>query len=163
MNYWNQNKIPHKGWDLDDVVDVRENGEEEWETIYETCMMCGKEKIRFVHVVSHPEVEDQFRVGCVCAEKMTEDYVNPKQRERELHNRANRRTNWVKKNWKTSKTGNFYLNVNDTNIVIYRDKASNQFKVKIAETFGKQKFDTLQKAKIAAFNGFEYLKAKEDW
>jgi hypothetical protein len=66
MNYWNQTGIPHKGWDLYNVIDVRENGEEEWEANYETCMMCGKEKIRFVHLVSHPEVKNKFRVGCVC-------------------------------------------------------------------------------------------------
>ncbi len=97
MNYWNQPGIPHKGWVLEDVIDVRENGETEWETDYESCMMCGNEKIRFVHIVSHPEVDDDFRVGCICAEKMTGDYVNPKEKEKQLRNRANRRGTWVKR------------------------------------------------------------------
>jgi len=163
MNYWNQEGIPHKGWDLDDVIDVRENGEEEWEANYETCMMCGKEKIRFVHVLSHPEVKDQFRVGCVCAEKMTEDYANPKLREKELLNRANRRANWIKRDWRISRNGNFFLNVNGSNVVIFRDNRTNKFRVKIDEIFGRKTFDTLPKAKIAAFNGLEYLKEKGDW
>ncbi len=163
MNYWNQQGVPHKGWDLDDVFDVRENGEEEWEAVYETCMMCGKEKIRFVHILSHPEVNSQFRVGCSCAEKMTEDYVGPKTKEKELLNRSNRRSAWITKDWKVSKNGNFYLNASGYNVVIYREKQSDNFKVKIDNVFGKKKFDTLQKAKIAAFNGLEYLKNKGEW
>ena len=163
MNHWNLQGIPHKGWDLDDVIDVRENGEEAWETIYETCMMCGKEEIRFVHILSHPEVKGEFRVGCVCAEKMTEDYVNHKQREKELLNRANRRTTWIQRDWKVSKNGNLYVNANGCNVVIYRDKRSNKYRVKIDDIFGKQQFDLLQKAKIAAFNGLEYLKEKGEW
>jgi hypothetical protein len=98
-NYWNQEGVPHKGWSLDTVIDVREDGQEEWETDYESCMMCGNEKIRFVHIVSHPEINEEFRVGCICAEKMTGDYVNPKRREQDLQNRARRRANWSNKNW----------------------------------------------------------------
>lgn len=75
---------------------VREDGQAKWETDYETCMMCGNEKIRYVHIVEHAEVGEAFRVGCTCAVKMTNDYLNPERRERELRNRANRRINWSK-------------------------------------------------------------------
>ena len=68
-NFWKQHGIPHKGWTLVDVIDVREDGQSEWETDYETCMMCGNEKIRYVHILEHPEVDEEFRVGCTCAEK----------------------------------------------------------------------------------------------
>jgi hypothetical protein len=162
-NYWNQQGIPHRGWTLEDVFDVREDGQDEWETNYETCMMCGKEQIRFVHIVSHPEIEEDFRVGCQCASKMTGDYVNPELRERELRNRANRRINWAKKEWKISKNGNYFLNIAEHHMLIYRDKKTKKYKVKIGETFGKKSFDTLESAKIAAFNGIEYLKENGDW
>jgi hypothetical protein len=94
-NFWKQQGVPHKGWTLVDVIDVREDGQPEWETDYETCMMCGNEKIRYVHIVEHPEIEEEFRVGCTCAEKMTSDYLNPKRREKELRNKASRRINWL--------------------------------------------------------------------
>ena len=55
----------------------------------------------------------------------------------------------------------FLFKCMDTNIVNFREK--NNYKVKIAETFGRKKFDTLTKAKIAALNGYEYLKEKGDW
>lgn len=94
---------------------------------------------------------------------MTNDYINPERRERELRNRANRGVNWTKKDWKISKSGNFFLTVDGQHLLIYKDKKTNKYKVKIGETFGKKTFDTLTEAKIAAFNGMEYLKDKGDW
>lgn len=162
-NFWRQQDIPHKGWVLLDVIDVRQDGQSEWETDYETCMMCGNEKIRYVHTLEHSDVNKVFRVGCTCAEKMTNDYINPERRERELRNRASRRVNWTKKTWKRSKSGNYFLTMNEHHLLIYRDKRTKNYKVKIDEIFGKKTFDTLEKAKIAVFNGIEYLKEKEDW
>jgi hypothetical protein len=162
-NQWKQQGFPHKGWTLLDVIDVREDGQSEDETDYETCMMCGNEKIRYVHIVEHKEIAEEFWVGCNCASKMTEDYINPEKREKELRNRTNRRINWVKKKWKSSKNENYYLTIEERHILIFRDKKTNKFKVKIAETFGQKAFDNLEQAKIAAFNGMEYLKAKGEW
>ncbi len=102
-NHWKQHGIPHKGWTLIDVIDVREDGQEERETDYETCIMCGNEKIRYVHIVEHPDIAEEFRVGCTCAEKMTNDYVNPEKREKELRNRVTRRINWTRKQLKISR------------------------------------------------------------
>lgn len=162
-DYWNQKGIPHKGWTLIDVIDIREDGKTEAETDYETCMMCGNDKIRYVHTVENPEVDYQLRVGCVCAGKMTDDYKNAEKRERKLRNKANRRTNWIKKEWEKSKNGNFYLNKDDHHLLIYKDRKTKKYKVKIGEIFGNKSFDTLHKAKIAVFNGIEYFKDKDEW
>lgn len=159
-NYWKQQGIPHKGWVLVDVIDVREDGQSQWETEYETCMMCGNEKIRYVHIVQHKDIVEEFRVGCTCAEKMTNDYLNPERKERALRNKANRRINWIKKHWRRTKTGNYYLRVDGYFLLIYIDKKTDRYKVKIDKVFGHKLFDNLEKAKIAAFNGMEYLKEK---
>ena len=159
-NYWNQQGIPHRGWTLDDVIDIRDNGQEEWETDYESCMMCGNEGIRFVHIVSHPEMEEDFKVGCVCAEKMTGDYINPKLKEKDLQNRARRRNNWINKTWKISKQGNTYLKHDGQLLVIFKDKKTSKFIVKIDDTYGKQSFQSLNEAKIVAFKGVEYFKER---
>jgi hypothetical protein len=162
-NYWKIQGIPHKGWVLEDVYDIREDGQSIDETDYETCMMCNNERIRYVHVVTHKEVEEEFKVGCVCAEKMTNDYVNPKQIENNLRNKANRRINWVKKAWKISKNGNHYLKVEEHHLLIYIDKKINKYKCKIDEQFGKKSFENIEQAKIAIFNGIEYYKEKGEW
>ncbi|HVX00594.1 MAG TPA: hypothetical protein VHA52_09205 [Candidatus Babeliaceae bacterium] len=162
-NYWNIAGVPHRGWTLEDVIDVRGDGQAEWETDYESCMMCGNERIRYVHIVSHPDVDGDFRVGCVCAEKMTNDYVNPERLERQLRNRASRRANWLNRDWRYSKNGNHYLKIDGKFITIFRDKRTGKYKVSVDGTFGKKSFEQITEAKIAAFKGIEYLKDKGRW
>ncbi len=67
-------RVPHKGWHCVDVIDLRADGESADETDYATCQMCGNEKIRYVHIMEHPDLDENFDVGCVCAEKMSGDY-----------------------------------------------------------------------------------------
>jgi len=162
-NYWNKSEIPHKGWILEDVIDIREDGQSVEETEYETCMMCNNEKIRFVHIVSHKDFGEKLKVGCVCAEKMTNDYVNPKKQERKLRNIAQRRINWLRKDWKISKNGNLYLNIKGHHILIYKDNKTKKFRCKIGKKFGNKCFDTIELAKVAAFNGIEYYKERNEW
>lgn len=162
-NHWKQSGVPHKGWTLVDVIDVREEGLDEWETDYETCMMCGNEKIRYVHIVSHDDLDEEFRVGCVCAEKMTSDYVNPKLREKQLRSKATRRTTWANKKWKVSKRGNPYLKKDDHILTIFKDKASGKYKCKIDDRFGSKSYTSLTLAKVGLFNKVEEMKEKGKW
>ncbi len=162
-NFWKISGIPHKGWILEYVYDIREDGQFVDEDEYETCMMCNYERIRYVHVVTYKDVEEEYRVGCICAEKMTDDYVKPKKHEQRLRNKFHRCINWLKKEWKTSKNGNFYLKVKKHHILIYKDKKSGKFRCKIGDHFGKKQFDTFELAKIAVFHGIEYFKEKNEW
>ncbi len=75
------------------------------ETDSATCQMCGNEKIRYVHIMEHPDLDESFDVGCVCAEKMSGDYEGPKRREAKLRNRAARRTRWLQRKWRVSPRG----------------------------------------------------------
>ena len=77
---WNKADLPHKGWTEIGMEDLGEGLEGE-EIEYEQCEMCGNEKIRYVHIMKHPEVHGELHVGCICASKMTDDYVNPEARE----------------------------------------------------------------------------------
>lgn len=115
--------MPHKGLTLEDVYDVVEDENESVdERNYETCEMCGNETIRYVHVVSHPDVDHDFHVGCICAEHMTSDYITSRRREKELKQRAAQRANFVKKKWKQSANGNWYLNFENHFLLIYEDE-----------------------------------------
>jgi len=88
MNYWNKEGFFHKGY--------LHQGVEELDEAIHKCDMCGKEDIRFVHTMYHPELPDFLRVGCVCAEKMTNDYVNPKLKEKLARNKST----WIHSKWK---------------------------------------------------------------
>ena len=100
MPNWNKQGIPHKGWQCVDVFDLREDAKSIDDIEYEQCEMCGNEKLRFVHVMKHPEYHEILHVGCVCAEKMSGDYENPRKREKELKNKAIRRRNFNRTNWR---------------------------------------------------------------
>lgn len=162
-NFWNTPGVPHKGWSLIDVIDVREDWQSEEETDYKACMMCGNEKIRYVHLLEHPDIDEQFEVGCVCAEKMTNDYYNPLRREKELRNRTNRRNNWLKRDWRTSAKGNPFLKMDGHNIGIYYDKKTAQYKCRVDDIFGKKGYPTTREAKMALFKNVEYLKENGRW
>lgn len=99
MYEWKRKDIPHKGWECIDVIDLGEDADENEEISYEKCEMCGFEEIRYVHIMVHPEYDGQLRVGCVCAEKMSEDYVNPRKREKTLKNKVARKKTFMKKPW----------------------------------------------------------------
>jgi hypothetical protein len=157
-NHWNIPGVPHKGWEYETIIDLRDEGEE-----YETCMMCGKEDLRYVHVLSHDEVSETFRVGCVCAEKMTGDYINPKERQRQLENRAKRKETWKYKDWKKSLKGNYYYKFEGHLLVIFRDSRSNKFKCIIDDKFGSKVYQYLSEAKEAIFCKMVDMKVKGLW
>lgn len=76
---WRQPGVPHRGWTCTDVVDLFDDGDDD-----ATCEMCETARIRYAHTMSHPNYPETLAVGCICAERMEEDYVNPRLREREL-------------------------------------------------------------------------------
>ena len=60
--------VPHKGWRWQDVTDSRDDTGLAYDE-YGDCQFCGREKIRFVHLIAHDEWRGIIRVGCICAEK----------------------------------------------------------------------------------------------
>jgi hypothetical protein len=140
---WDQPGIPHKGWTCVDV--------EELEDATATCEMCGKESIRYVHIVVHPNLEAPLEVGCICAGKMTGDYEGAKRREQALRNRSIRRARWLSRKWRTSARGNSFLNVEGHNVVTFQ-RRSGRWGYRIDESFGIRTYDSEDAAKVAAFD-----------
>ena len=93
MARWDNPGIPHKGWTLIGYEDIREDALDDEDFEYETCEMCHNERIRYVHILTHPDYNGEIRVGCDCACKMTDDYVSHPEHERQMRNRAARRNN----------------------------------------------------------------------
>ncbi len=90
---------------------------------------------------------------CVCAEKMTDDYVGPKRREARLRNRAVRRTRWLQRTWRRSAKGNSFLNLEGYNLVVYPTKTG-RWGYKIGDRFGPRTYPTVAEAKLALFDDF---------
>jgi hypothetical protein len=127
MTRWDRPNVPHKGWvciGMEDLGEFVDGGDIE----YESCEMCGKERIRYVHIMSHND-GGILRVGCGCAAKMEEDYENPKQRDEEAKKKASRRTSFMKKIWRRNENGNYTLRYKGDTITIMKSKFGSTYGV----------------------------------
>lgn len=144
---WDRKGMPHKGWTHLDVVDVLAGDGD-----YAECDMCGKTKIRWLHIVDHPEVAEPAGVGCDCAEKLTDDYANPQEREQRAKSRSGARSRWLaRKGWKAAgRTGNPWIKYKGMHIVVYRYGAGWRFRLDGIEHL--ESFATENAAKFGAFD-----------
>ena len=149
--------MPRKGWTCTGIEDLGE--------LDAVCEMCESQEIRYAHYMEHPNYSDELRVGCVCARRMEQDYEAPQRRERTIKNASKRRRNWLKRNWRTSKKGNLYLNTDGFNVVVFGGGNAWGFKVTGQETSGTftayRQYTRLDKAKLAAFDQMIYMKEQE--
>lgn len=154
---WDKPGLPRKGWECFDVEDRKDR--------YFTCEMCGFTKVRYVHLMFHHDCSEIIRVGCVCAGHMEENYSAPKERERELRNRAARlgrlrerhshaRMAWTFDwGWKTSAKGNLWRNAEGLRIVVFPSHHSDDaWDTLIGEEFGKHPHPTQEEAMLATFD-----------
>ena len=155
---WSQPGVPHRGWNCIDVEDLGEP--------VQVCEMCEHAEVRYVHKMQHPEYIQTFNVGCVCAERMEEDYVTPKFRERKLKSYASRRSNWLKRKWKVSYGGNLYINVDGFNIVMFLKRYEDEWYWSLCITnrmskrkkFSRRQYYSAEEAKMAALKALDWAK-----
>lgn len=131
---------------------------EDLDTAIGMCEMCGRERIRFVHCMEHKD-HAPLMVGCVCAEKMSDDYEGPKQRETKLKNRASRKARWLDRQWSISRKGNPFLKIDGLCITIFQQ--GNLWKYCVGKNnFSPKSYATIEEAKLAAFD--EYWKQSNE-
>lgn len=97
----------------------------------------------------------------VCASKMIDDYLYPREQERVLKNRINRRRNFLNREWRyKSDTGNYTLRYKGENITILKSNYGGfgvVFQGKICWRYNGRKIPNLSIAKIVAFDLFDEL------
>ena len=160
MYLWNKVGIPHKGWEYVGIVDLGENTPSGEEVPYEHCELCGNERIRYVHILKHPKYNGELRVGCDCASKLLNNYNEPQDNERHCRNRTNRKTNFMKREWKfVERTGNYTLKYKGENITIMKSKYGPTWGIvyrgKSTWNYDGGKIYDFDTAKHVAFNMFD--------
>lgn len=148
MSRWDTPGVPHKDWSCTGIVDLRE---EDPSADLATCEMCGRESIRYVHTMKHSKHNGELDVGCVCAEKMSVGY-DGKGAERNLRNRAARRSTFVFSGWKLVKSGKGHQWKKKDGVYILVGQSQYGFFAKVRDDFLPGKFVTLEAAKTAAFD-----------
>ncbi len=157
---WSEAGVPHKGWTCVGIEDLGEPSA--------ICEMCETQEIRYVHAMTHPHYAGELNVGCVCAEKMEDDYIGPRRRENALRSAAGRKKRWLSRKWRISARGNPYINTDGFNITIYRN-ADGTWGGRIEErgtaraVDSRKRYPTEDAAKLAAFDGMVFLKVKRGW
>ncbi len=157
---WSDSGVPHRGWRCIDFEDLG--------NIDAVCEMCKIQEIRYVYYMQHSNYDDVLRVGCMCAERMEGDYVNPRKREHALKNANQRRRRWLTRKWRVSAKGNPFLNTDGFNITVYQkpdglwagrieDRLTGQSKK------SRRQYQTEDQAKFAAFDAMIFLKNKKGW
>lgn len=155
---WSQAGMPHRGWTCVGIEDLEEPSQ--------LCEMCESVDIRYVHFMEHPDYPETLGVGCICAEHMEADYVNPRLREKKLRSKVQRRKTWPKRQWKVSYKGNSYLNTEGFNLAVFpiSDAKGRLWGLRVThrETghsqAGRRRYPTEESAKRAALDALLWAK-----
>lgn len=154
---WDRKGLPHTGWSCAGMEDL---GSADGQ-----CEMCGKEEIRYVHFMRHPDIGETLPVGCICAEKMEGEYgrerSRARQREAKLRNAAGRRHRWPSlTGWTRSKKGNVHIKKDGRRVVVFASGARFKFLIEDAGRaepyFSPRSYVDVREAKLAAFDAFTY-------
>ncbi|MGE3829503.1 MAG: hypothetical protein AB7F76_00795 [Parvibaculaceae bacterium] len=116
--------------------------------------------------MSHPGYPSGLDVGCVCAERMEDDYVTPRLREQALRNAAARRKRWLRRVWRVSQLGNPFINTDGYNITIFQKTDGSwggriQDRLTGEDVLSRRRYATMDQAKLGAFDGMIFLKRKK--
>ena len=80
LGRWKDDTIPHSGWSCLETEDLGGAGP--------LCQMCGLQKIRFVHMMQHPDYPEVLACGRICAGHMEGNLARATERDREMRARA---------------------------------------------------------------------------
>ncbi len=128
--------------------------------------MCESVEIRYVHLMQHSDYPETLGVGCIYAENMENDKVNPGRREKKLKTKARRRKKWSNREWRTSIKGNPYLNTEGFNLTIFPATGSRGLYWMLlvthresgASQFGRRRYRSEEEAKKAALDALIWTK-----
>ena len=163
---WREPGVPHRGWSCVDVYDDREDEDDDGEgELTFVCQMCEVQRIRYVHVMQHPDYPDELHVGCICAGNMEQDLVGARQRETNFRKRRSRKSKWLTRDWRTSVVGNEFINTDGYNIVVYPKAGAGwgarvKHRVSGRERVSKLPYANAAQAKLAAFEVMLDMKRK---
>lgn len=144
---WGQAGVPKRGWRCVGIEDLGEPSE--------TCEMCERLVIRYVHEMVNDRYPASLRVGCVCAGNMEENLIAARERDDSMRSRADKKKRWLNRRWKTSAAGHPWIEADGFHVVVY-PKKSGGFGATITKgklkTPSRRFYGSADAAKLAAFD-----------
>jgi DNA helicase II / ATP-dependent DNA helicase PcrA len=117
-----------------------------------TCENCGRESVRYVHLLTHLK-KGTLAVGCVCAARMVRGY-DAKGEEAKLRNRLKRKQIFRDKGWRRSSSGNLTRTKGHIYITVGQGSWGG-FWASVGKKFVPGYFATIEAAKDAAFDEYD--------
>ena len=145
---------PRDGWFCEEVITMPDADF--------ICELCDYDRIKYVHVMVHPQWPDKFHVGCVCDGTMSSDLLAAKERDDEAKRREARRRSFMKKQWEEHPAGYMVLPKTRNNITAEKDSFYGKefYKVSIDgepyQWWENHRIETLEDAKAVAFEVLDY-------
>ncbi len=162
-NLWKAPGFPHRGWMCIRVVDLNPDEDPKHEVDYETCQVCNHHPIRFVHTIVHADWPDELDVGRICVEHLTQDYVNPRRREKDLRNRSQARSRWFKRRWRISAKGAFWVKAKGHHVTVFLCPCGcKQWRCCFDGEFGTLFHPTKEAAMLAVFNKLVHEESRNE-
>lgn len=145
---------PLSNWHCDEIVDVRED---DYEASLSECDLCGCDRVRYEHHMSHIEFPFPVVVGCICAGIMEGDILKAKERERLIRNRSKRKRHFVEKPWCPTPQGGYVRQYKKHDI--YIDPRGETYRVYVdggqIDRYKGKPITNLLAATYAAFNAID--------
>ena len=146
---WLDRAFPRIGWRCQGMEDVGDPGR--------SCEMCGAGGVRYIHLLVHDAVPQVMAVGTECALDMEGDFDRPKRRLRAFELEERIRREWIKRTWKVSKRGNYFVNTRGFNIATFhKGNEGYGIAIRLQNTFNEddavsfvERYTTLQQAQRA--------------
>ena len=145
---------PCSGWVCEDVITM--------EDATFTCELCDYDRIRYVHVMVHPQWNGEFRVGCVCDGTMSGNMLAAKERDDAAKRKESRKRAFLKKQWVEHPAGFMVLPKTRRTITAEIDSFRGRefYKVIVGgepyQWWDNRRIETLESAKAVAFEVLEY-------
>ena len=119
---WN---APLSGWECVYMYDVVGDSYDSEKAKLFTCELCDCSQVRYVQVMHHKYYFEDISVGCICAGIMEGDILAAKKREREMKNRAKRKANYLKREWRLSFKGGRTMRYKNRLLIIISSNFNN--------------------------------------
>lgn len=145
---------PLDGWFCEDVIT---------KPVAEfTCELCDYDRIKYVHVMVHPQWPDKFNVGCVCDGTMSGNMLAAQERDDAAKRRDSRKRAFMKKQWVEHPAGFMVLPKTRKTITAEIDSFRGRefYTVSVGgepyQWWNNLRIETLDAAKTVAFEVLEY-------
>jgi len=140
-------RMPREGWTVAEVIDLLTLGEPPG-----TCDRCGRDDLRFIHLLDHRAWPESIVTGKCCAQRLTTDY-DPTA-EHALVLRARRRDRFPDlERWDISARGNPWIKYRGATVTVFPKEEGYACCVALDDdrTY-RHGFKTVRDAKLAAFD-----------